>query len=269
MASLYAKGSTQNAAAHGFDVNLKAKALAGQYKSLAPTTYNSVLFGDLLALKINLAASAMGITTPGLGQLVYSDTSNNPYNGLALDTIAAAGDTLMEGDYSGTTHGFAVTATFLKFDSVVEYINSAFSGPIDTVSFGDSLVFTGVNTLESATFLHSSGVPAAKAKGLALQSMRKPVAYKLYQNYPNPFNPTTTIQFDLPEKSTVTLTVYNILGQEVTRLFDHASLNAGQQITRFNASNYASGVYFYRIIATSAISAGKEYTKVEKMMLIK
>jgi hypothetical protein len=269
-ASLYAKGGlTQNAASHGFDLNLKGKAFYGDNKSLKPTTYNSALFGDLLALKINIAASAMGITTSGLGQLVYQDTTNESFNGLTLDSIAAAGDTMMEGYYNGTTHDFASPATFARFDSVVSYINNAFNGAIDTVSFANSLVLTGVSTLESATFLHSTGVSAAKTKGALVQSVRKPVAYKLYQNYPNPFNPTTTIQFDLPEKSTVTLKVYNILGQEVTTLFDHATLNAGSQVTRFNASNYASGVYFYRIIATSAISAGKEFTKVEKMMLIK
>jgi hypothetical protein len=269
MASLYAKGMTQSAAANGFDLNLKAKALAGQYKSLAPSVYNSDLFGDLLALKVNIAVSAMGITPTGLGALIYIDTTGEQFNGLSLDSIAAAGDTLMEGYYNGTAHDFASVATFARFDSVVAYINSAFDGPIDTVSFATTLVYIGVRSLESVPFLHSTSSSAPKAGRLALQSMRKPVEYKLYQNYPNPFNPTTTIQFDLPEKSTVTLKIYNILGQEVTALFDHATLNAGAQVTRFNASNYASGVYFYRLVATSTISAGEGYTKVEKMLLIK
>jgi hypothetical protein len=262
MGSLYAKGATQNAAAHGFDLNMKSKALAGQYKSLAPTAYNSVLFGDLLALKINIAASAMGITARGLGQLVYQDTSNESFNGLSIDSIAAAGDTMMEGYYDGTAHGFASAAAFGRLDSVVAYINSAFNGAIDTVAFGDSLVFTGVRPLDSATFFRVTGESAAKIRFSGIQAIRKPTAYKLYQNYPNPFNPATTIEFDLPEKSVVTLKVYNILGQEVATLFDRSPLNAGQQTMRFNAPAYASGVYFYRL------SAGV-FNDVKKMLLIK
>jgi hypothetical protein len=273
MGSLYAKGLTQTGlGASPFSTGTNGKALAGAYKSLPPTKFQSRLLADLLALKVNLAASAAGITPQGLGQLTYSDTVANPFNGLTLDSIATQGDSIMAGYYVGTTHTFRGGDTIAVFDSVVAYVNSAFDGPIDTLSFSDSLKYTGVATLSSAKLLHSTGANAAKIKALALQSMRKPLAYKLYQNYPNPFNPTTTIQFDLPEKSTVTLKVYNILGQEVTTLFDHASLNAGSQVARFNASNYASGVYFYRIDASpasSAVSVGKGYTKVEKMLLIK
>jgi hypothetical protein len=75
-----------------------------------------------------------------------------------------------------------------------------------------------------------------------------PEKFALYQNYPNPFNPSTTIQFDLPRQARVTLKVYNTLGQEVAVLVNE-NLNAGKHQAHFDAVNFASGVYFYRLDA--------------------
>src|SRR5207244_2858587 len=76
-----------------------------------------------------------------------------------------------------------------------------------------------------------------------------PEEFRLDQNYPNPFNPTTNIQFELPNPAVVTLKVYNMLGQEVATLLDRQEMEEGTQELEFNASNFASGVYFYRITA--------------------
>ena len=73
-----------------------------------------------------------------------------------------------------------------------------------------------------------------------------PMDYNLYQNFPNPFNPVTTIRFDLPDDSQARLTIYNILGQEVLILLDETKL-AGTHVIQWNASNVASGIYFYRL----------------------
>ncbi|HLX12230.1 MAG TPA: T9SS type A sorting domain-containing protein, partial [Bacteroidota bacterium] len=89
-----------------------------------------------------------------------------------------------------------------------------------------------------------------------------PTAYKLYQNYPNPFNPTTTITFDLPIQSDVSLKVYDILGKLVRTIYDHAQVDAGTVQTTFDATGLASGIYFYRI------SAGK-FTESKKVLLLK
>jgi len=88
-----------------------------------------------------------------------------------------------------------------------------------------------------------------------------PTAYKLNQNYPNPFNPTTNIQFQLPKSGNVTITIYNILGQVVTTLVNRR-MEAGVHTITFDARNYASGVYFYRIHSG-------DFTKAKKMMLLK
>jgi len=88
-----------------------------------------------------------------------------------------------------------------------------------------------------------------------------PFTYTLEQNYPNPFNPSTTISFTLAEKGAVTLKIYDILGKEVASLVND-ELGAGEHKVIFNAANYASGVYFYRI------STGT-FTQSKKMVLLK
>jgi hypothetical protein len=89
-----------------------------------------------------------------------------------------------------------------------------------------------------------------------------PNAFNLYQNFPNPFNPVTTIKYDLPKNSNVTIIIYDLIGREVSRLVNNEFKNAGRYEINWNANNYASGIYFYRI--TSA-----DFTDVKKMVLIK
>ena len=88
-----------------------------------------------------------------------------------------------------------------------------------------------------------------------------PVAFLLEQNYPNPFNPATTISFNLPKQSHVTLEVYNILGQEVAVLINEVK-KAGNFKVQFDASSLPSGIYFYQL------NAG-EFVQSKKMILLK
>jgi hypothetical protein len=84
-----------------------------------------------------------------------------------------------------------------------------------------------------------------------------PKAFTLSQNYPNPFNPTTTIEFSLDKKSKVLLKVYDLLGHEVATLVD-GELHAGILYrVPFNASNLASGVYFYQLKTDHAMQMKK------------
>lgn len=93
-----------------------------------------------------------------------------------------------------------------------------------------------------------------------------PITYSLEQNYPNPFNPTTIINFNLKVDSKVSLKIFNILGQEVTQLFN-GSMTAGGHQVNFDASLLNSGVYFYRLEASGI--DGSTFTAVKKMMLTK
>ncbi|MBI5473097.1 MAG: immunoglobulin domain-containing protein [Ignavibacteriae bacterium] len=88
-----------------------------------------------------------------------------------------------------------------------------------------------------------------------------PTEYALYQNYPNPFNPTSIIRYDVPRTSRVTVSVYDVLGQEVATILDEEQM-AGRYSLTLDASSYASGVFFFRMQ-----SAGFVQTK--KMLVVK
>jgi hypothetical protein len=76
--------------------------------------------------------------------------------------------------------------------------------------------------------------------------------YALYQNYPNPFNPATVISYQVPKSSPVALIVFDILGREVRTLVNQEQ-PAGRYTITFDASNLASGVYFYRMQAAGFV----------------
>jgi hypothetical protein len=102
--------------------------------------------------------------------------------------------------------------------------------------------------------------------GISPLSSEMPDRFSLYQNYPNPFNPSTKIRFDFPtsvkrQTSNVKLVIYDVLGREVTTLVNE-QLKHGKYEVIWDASNYTSGVYFYRLVAD-------DYIESKKMILIK
>jgi hypothetical protein len=101
-------------------------------------------------------------------------------------------------------------------------------------------------------------VPPGGEQGAALTIPRE---YKLSQAFPNPFNPVTTIHFELPRESRVTLRIYNLLGSELQTLVDETR-GAGKYDVRFDASALSSGVYLCRIVAD-------DFTQTEKVVLLR
>ncbi|NOS86391.1 MAG: T9SS type A sorting domain-containing protein, partial [Ignavibacteria bacterium] len=102
--------------------------------------------------------------------------------------------------------------------------------------------------------------------GIKMISNVTPEIYYLSQNYPNPFNPQTKIKFAIPSNlkghtSTVRLIIYDLLGREVATLVNEA-LKPGTYEADWDASNYSSGVYFYKIITES-------FVETKKMILMK
>ena len=84
-----------------------------------------------------------------------------------------------------------------------------------------------------------------------------PKEITLYDNYPNPFNPVTTIRFSLPFESTVTIELYNHIGQKVESLINNEYLAAGYHNYQWNADRYASGVYFIRMDTPGTVQIKK------------
>ena len=92
-------------------------------------------------------------------------------------------------------------------------------------------------------------------------SVVHPSYFRLNQNYPNPFNPSTTISFNIPTKSFVTMKVYNNLGREVATIISE-EMSAGSYSKQWNASALSSGIYFYRLHAGF-------FTETKKLVLLK
>jgi len=82
------------------------------------------------------------------------------------------------------------------------------------------------------------------------------ITYQLNQNYPNPFNPSTTIIYTIPEQTNVKLIIYNVFGEEITRLVNDIK-ETGTHSIIFNAENLASGIYYYAIETDNFVSTKK------------
>ncbi|MFI5252266.1 MAG: T9SS type A sorting domain-containing protein [Bacteroidota bacterium] len=104
--------------------------------------------------------------------------------------------------------------------------------------------------------------------GVTAQLKTVPFTYSLSQNYPNPFNPSTIINYQLPNESYVRLSLFNVLGQEVRTLVNRTE-QPGEKSVQVDASGLPSGIYFYRIDATSVSDPTKHFSQTRKMLLIK
>jgi hypothetical protein len=125
-----------------------------------------------------------------------------------------------------------------------------------------SLADTSVVAVNSVPFTVTN-VVLSLTSGPAL-----PKTFDLSQNYPNPFNPMTQIRYGLPGRAAVLLVIYNTLGQQVATLVDETE-EAGFHEARFDGSNLASGVYFYRLSAQTAGAALGAFTETKRLLLIR
>jgi plastocyanin len=94
-----------------------------------------------------------------------------------------------------------------------------------------------------------------------IQTSFQPDAFRLKQNFPNPFNPTTMISFDIPFQTTVSLKIYNLIGQEVATIANE-NMPAGSYSKMWNAISMSSGIYYYRLQAGA-------YSETKKLVLLK
>ena len=163
--------------------------------------------------------------------------------------LSVIGHTLFAGTPSRIGGGGGVCISTDNGLSWVDY-NRGLGGDGKSFAAAGNYVFVG------ALFRGLYRIPLSQVVSVSELISRAPQAFALDQNYPNPFNPSTTIKFELPRTSKVSLGVYDILGREVCVLVNEER-EAGAYEAKFDGTNLASGVYFYRIQAGSFVQTKK------------
>ena len=209
------------------------------------STFGQFALGTNDALPIQLASltATTAAKSVKLEWTTISETNNygfyverKPQNGVTFatvsDLIPGANTSLEEHHYSWT-------------DSTVTVGNYAYR--LQQVDLNGAAAYS--RTIVVSVVLGVNNDPAPKK-------------FQLLQNYPNPFNPSATIKFSVEHAEHATLIVYDVLGQEVARLFDGVAEPGHYYRLTFDGSRVGSGLYIYRIVTSS-------HTDVKKMVLLK
>ena len=171
--------------------------------------------------------------------------------------------------------GDKIRVTATNLDNVPLYANGSSGDTVDTYLRTNPFVLPVLKRATNNILINGNThsyivLPLSNfVIGLKNISTEVPNGFHLYQNYPNPFNPTTKIKFDIPTniqnkglQPLVQIKVFDILGRELTTLVNEINLPAGTYEADWNAANYSSGLYFYKL-------AAGDYSEVRKMLLIK
>lgn len=213
-------------------------------------------------------------TTPGGAATIKSDNPvinpnsnlHNNANYTAMTTTSIVGGTAISLNIarnpSSPCHVFT-TGTYkigeLRFNRVDT------SGCITMTFRTNSVLLDSVTQLQNPTnwtFTNpGSCIRLDYLTGTPGNNSEIPTVFKLYNNYPNPFNPSTSIKYDIPRNSFVQITIYDILGKYVTSLVNQ-QMEPGRYEAVWDARNYASGTYLYKIETD-------DFTDVKKMILVK
>jgi hypothetical protein len=247
----------------------KYLALAIPYAGYAPAFYKAGALGVIhwnQADTITVAGSVNGIDigvvpgkSNGLASVHGFIRSTKPLG--KTDALAGlAGANVYLQDNTGSIVGFgttdqngAYTLTGVPAGNFSLYTEKAgYVSPSNSVNVGGSQYSVSVSDVTIDPVATTSvSTPAADL----------PATFSLGQNYPNPFNPTTVIRYSLPAQSSVSLVVYNLLGEQVATLAGGVQTAGAHQVT-MDGRGLASGVYFYRLTAGSSVET-------KRMLLIK
>lgn len=142
--------------------------------------------------------------------------------------------------------------------------NSLTRNPDASISVGDP--FVEHLTVSTAASSPGTTIDGQTTTGIEVVDNSMPVSYQLQQNYPNPFNPSTEINFSIPERGFVKLTIFDIRGREIKSLVNK-EMNAGVYKVNWDGTNgsgvlVSTGVYLYRIVANN-------FAQSRKMILLK
>ncbi|MEO8513780.1 MAG: YCF48-related protein [Ignavibacteria bacterium] len=213
-----------------------------------------------------------------ISRIFFIDNTNGFYNGFVSSSLARTNN----GGYSWNAGAYGAgsyknyyntsfpnsnTGWFIG-DQLIKTTNGGLNWNLMTTSFGS--VFNGIHFIDTSTgwMVSNSGLiiktTTGGLSGISIISSEIPSQFSLSQNYPNPFNPTTKIKFQIPPSLSIAqtfLSVYDALGREVTTLVNQ-QLKPGTYEASWDASNFPSGVYFYKL------SSG-DFVETKKMVIIK
>jgi hypothetical protein len=217
-------------------------------------------FGKMNGMVVNGICTYDGTNWNSVGGGV-SGLSAYTHKGYVTDIVSLGGDVYVAGSFTRMDN---------KLCNQIARWNGTNWCPLDygvdlrveeLEIFNNRVIICG--DLYSADGIFTSNVAQYEPEFITLLNYHKGIIsnFSLLQNYPNPFNPTTYIKFDLPQQSYVKLIIYDMLGREIETLVNE-KLNAGSYSYDWNGDKFASGVYFYKLIAG-------DFVETRKMVLIK
>jgi Leucine-rich repeat (LRR) protein len=211
---------------------------------------------------VSTASDSINITQSNLTDTYdLKWNTSNEVDGETIDYLISASVGQLPAEMINETADTSMTITYQ--DIIDKWYPNLEMLPRATLKFSVSAT-DGIDTLnvtgdDRVLFVNRYEYLSTEGEGV-------PVEFALHENYPNPFNPTTTLRFDLPEVSNLTLTIYNMLGQRV-RTFNMNDTPAGYHSIKWNATNdygeqVGAGVYLYQLQT-------KDFVKTRKMVLLK
>lgn len=248
-----------NAASNGNENARDMKIDASGNIYLTGSSFNTASNLDYITVKYNSSGTYLWAARY-IGDYLAGD---NTAQSLVLD---ASGNVYVTGSSKEAALGTDITTVKYNSAGSMQWVMKK-NGSVNT-SFNESprciqvdninnVFVAGVNDASDGVVFKYVQAPI----GIQQTGSEIPDFFELEQNYPNPFNPVTKINFAVPYKSKISLTVYDISGKIAASLVN-STLSAGRYSYLFNASNLSSGVYFCRLTADN-------YSYVQKMMLIK
>ena len=202
---------------------------------------------------LGVANNVVGMTFSEFGRRIAENGSAGTDHGTSSPQFVFG--TRVVGGFSGPNPNFS------NLDPVGDFIYDIDFRQLYATMLG---AWFGASESELQTVLlrHFDQLPIIQTSGANLSKGEQPNAFALKQNYPNPFNPSTTITYDVPEESFITLQVFDEVGQQVTELY-RGQRGQGRYTATFEANGLASGAYYYRLRSTSG------FVETKKMLLVK
>ena len=199
---------------------------------------------DANSISFNGKTLHFGIDIPEEEMLSYSLPPRPP---------AGAFDVRYEGDWR-----------VVKDGGEIKVMNSSNELKIDYEIHQDNWVLINQSTGEEYSLTNSGTIDlVGDVTGFTLmkEGALLPIQYTLAQNYPNPFNPVTSISYSVPSEGSISLKVFDLLGEEVAAIVE-GEHQSGNYTVQFDGSQLSSGVYFYKLTS-------RDYTLTKKLILMK